>query len=127
MMTQELKNGAGAEFANSISSAACWRKFAGFTLKPRRNFAAGARNQLRILPSLSGNFGDLTAGLLAKSLGLPVNNNNQHRFIAATNVNDNCAAFSPRRCRKRRMTLSNAMDVSQPQLAARGGGCFGPP
>jgi threonine synthase len=31
----------------------------------------------------SGNFGDLTAGLLAKSLGLPVK-----RFIAATNAND---------------------------------------
>ncbi|MEK7257926.1 MAG: threonine synthase, partial [Bacteroidota bacterium] len=31
----------------------------------------------------SGNFGNLTAGLLAKKMGLPV-----HHFLAATNVND---------------------------------------
>ena len=31
----------------------------------------------------SGNFGNLTAGLIAKALGLPVK-----RFIAATNAND---------------------------------------
>ena len=31
----------------------------------------------------SGNFGNLTAGLIAKKMGLPIN-----RFIAATNVND---------------------------------------
>ncbi len=41
-----------------------------------------ARNQL-VISVPSGNFGDLTAGLLAKSLGLPVK-----RFIAATNAND---------------------------------------
>ncbi|EOL9863487.1 threonine synthase, partial [Escherichia coli O157:H7] len=59
-----------------------------------------------------GNFGDLTAGLLAKSLGLPVK-----RFIAATNVNDTVPRFlhdgqwSPKATQA---TLSNAMDVSQP-------------
>lgn len=60
----------------------------------------------------SGNFGDLTAGLLAKSLGLPVK-----RFIAATNVNDTVPRFlhdgkwAPKATQA---TLSNAMDVSQP-------------
>ncbi|HCH49280.1 MAG TPA: threonine synthase [Proteus sp.] len=60
----------------------------------------------------SGNFGDLTAGLLAKSLGLPVK-----RFIAATNINDTVPRYldngkwEPNRTVA---TLSNAMDVSQP-------------
>ncbi|MGF1732635.1 threonine synthase [Photobacterium kasasachensis] len=60
----------------------------------------------------SGNFGNLTAGLLAKSLGLPVK-----RFIAATNVNDTV----PRYLQNGEWapaptvpTISNAMDVSQP-------------
>ncbi len=70
-----------------------------------------ARNQL-VVSVPSGNFGDLTAGLLAKSLGLPVK-----RFIAATNVNDTVPRFlhdgqwSPKATQA---TLSNAMDVSQP-------------
>ena len=70
-----------------------------------------ARNQL-VISVPSGNFGDLTAGLLAKSLGLPVK-----RFIAATNVNDTVPRFlkegqwSPKATQA---TLSNAMDVSQP-------------
>lgn len=60
----------------------------------------------------SGNFGDLTAGLLAKSLGLPVK-----RFIAATNVNDTVPRFLKEGKwlpNATRATLSNAMDVSQP-------------
>ncbi|MGR5147759.1 threonine synthase [Photobacterium alginatilyticum] len=60
----------------------------------------------------SGNFGNLTAGLLAKSLGLPVK-----RFIAATNVNDTVPRYlqngewAPEPTVP---TISNAMDVSQP-------------
>jgi threonine synthase len=70
-----------------------------------------ARNQL-VVSVPSGNFGDLTAGLLAKSLGLPIK-----RFIAATNDNDTVPRFletgqwAPK---KTVATLSNAMDVSQP-------------
>ena len=70
-----------------------------------------ARNQL-VVSVPSGNFGDLTAGLLAKSLGLPVK-----RFIAATNANDTVPRFlkdgkwAPNATQA---TLSNAMDVSQP-------------
>lgn len=46
-----------------------------------------ARNHL-VISVPSGNFGDLTADLLAKSLSLPVK-----RFIAATNANDTVPRF----------------------------------
>ncbi len=69
------------------------------------------RNQL-VISVPSGNFGNLTAGLLAKSLGLPVK-----RFIAATNANDTVPRFLDSgkwQPHKTVATLSNAMDVSQP-------------
>lgn len=65
----------------------------------------------------SGNFGNLTAGLLAQQMGLPVSH-----FIAATNRNDVVPAFldtgvySPR---PSVATLSNAMDVGAPSNFAR--------
>lgn len=65
----------------------------------------------------SGNFGNLTAALLAKSMGLPV-----ECFIAATNANNVvpeylCGGeFSPRPSLS---TLSNAMDVGNPSNFAR--------
>jgi len=65
----------------------------------------------------SGNFGNLTAGLLAKRMGLPVDT-----FIAATNANDivpgylNNGIFSPRPSQQ---TISNAMDVGNPSNFAR--------
>ncbi|MCB0354823.1 MAG: threonine synthase, partial [Bdellovibrionales bacterium] len=60
----------------------------------------------------SGNFGNLTAGLFAQRMGLPV-----RRFIASTNVNDVVpefllgGKFSPRPSLQ---TISNAMDVGNP-------------
>jgi threonine synthase len=60
----------------------------------------------------SGNFGNLTAGLMAKRAGLPIS-----RFVAATNANDVVPAyletgrFEPRPSLP---TLSNAMDVGHP-------------
>jgi threonine synthase len=65
----------------------------------------------------SGNFGNLTAGLLAHKLGLPV-----HHFIAATNRNDvvpaylKTGAYTPRPSVP---TISNAMDVGNPSNFAR--------
>lgn len=64
-----------------------------------------------------GNFGNLTAGLLSKKMGLPID-----RFIAATNINDSVPRylrtgnFDPHISRK---TLSNAMDVGNPSNFAR--------
>jgi threonine synthase len=60
----------------------------------------------------SGNFGSLTAGLMAKRLGLPV-----ARFVAATNVNDvvpeylRSGEYHPRPSIP---TVANAMDVGAP-------------
>lgn len=60
----------------------------------------------------SGNFGNLTAGLIAKRIGLPVK-----RFVAATNVNDvvpeylRTGEYKPRASVR---TVANAMDVGAP-------------
>ena len=65
----------------------------------------------------SGNFGNLTAGLLAKRLGLPV-----EHFIAATNSNDVVPRFlkdGKYETRPSVPTLSNAMDVGAPSNFAR--------
>lgn len=65
----------------------------------------------------SGNFGNLTAGLLAKRTGLSI-----HKFIASTNSNDIVPAylstglFSPRPSHQ---TISNAMDVGNPSNFSR--------
>ena len=65
----------------------------------------------------SGNFGNLTAGLLAKEMGLPI-----HHFIAATNDNDvvpeylESGVYTPRPSVR---TISNAMDVGNPSNFAR--------
>jgi threonine synthase len=65
----------------------------------------------------SGNFGNLTGGLLAKRMGLPIK-----QFIAATNMNDivpeylKTKLFNPRPSRQ---TISNAMDVGNPSNFAR--------
>jgi threonine synthase len=65
----------------------------------------------------SGNFGNLTGGLIAKRMGLPI-----QQFIASTNVNDivpeylKTKAFNPRSSTQ---TISNAMDVGNPSNFAR--------
>ena len=65
----------------------------------------------------SGNFGNLTAGLFAKKMGLPI-----HKFIAATNANDvvpqylKTGEYKPTPSVR---TLSNAMDVGNPSNFAR--------
>jgi threonine synthase len=65
----------------------------------------------------SGNFGDLTAGLYARALGIPIS-----RFIAATNVNDTVpryletGTYSPKPSVR---TIANAMDVGAPSNFAR--------
>jgi len=65
----------------------------------------------------SGNLGNLTAGVIAARMGLPVS-----RFIAATNANDvlpDYLATGRFRARPSVPTLSNAMDVGDPSNFAR--------
>ena len=71
------------------------------------------KNKKDILFSVpSGNFGNICAGLLSKSMGLPVKH-----FIAATNINDTIPRYikdgflEPHPTKR---TISNAMDVSDP-------------
>lgn len=65
----------------------------------------------------SGNFGNITAGLMAKRMGLPVK-----RFIAANNRNDvflqylHTGVYTPR---PSVATIANAMDVGDPSNFAR--------
>lgn len=76
--------------------------------------ALGPRPVLFSTPS--GNFGNLTAGLMAKSLGL------ECRFVAATNANDVVPQYLETgiyTARPSLRTLSNAMDVGDPSNLAR--------
>ncbi|MEM7572853.1 MAG: threonine synthase [Bacteroidota bacterium] len=71
----------------------------------------------------SGNFGNLTAGLMAQRLGLPIDH-----FIAATNANDvvptylESGVYTPRPSVP---TLSNAMDVGSPSNFSRIANLYG--
>ena len=65
----------------------------------------------------SGNFGNLTGGLLANQMGLPV-----EKFIASLNVNDTFLDYldSGKLIKKETIkTISNAMDVSVPSNIER--------
>ena len=65
----------------------------------------------------SGNFGNITAGLIAKRMGLPIK-----RFIAANNANDifyqylQTGEYNPRHSVQ---TIANAMDVGDPSNFVR--------
>jgi threonine synthase len=74
-----------------------------------------AKNVVFSVPS--GNFGNITAGLIAKRMGLPV-----RRFIAANNSNDifyeylQTGEYNPRPSVQ---TIANAMDVGDPSNFVR--------
>ncbi|WP_343153890.1 threonine synthase [Buchnera aphidicola (Mindarus keteleerifoliae)] len=107
---EELKKITGLNSANSINisrllAQICYY-FEAFALIPKQK-------KIELIISVPcGNFGNLTAGLLAKSLGLPIKS-----FIAATNANDTVPRFlksgnwEPKNTIS---TISNAMDISRP-------------
>jgi threonine synthase len=104
----ELVRALGLNSANSINVARLLAQVC-YYFEAVAKLPAGAKPVFSIP---SGNFGNLTAGLLAHALGLPV-----QRMIAATNRNDTVPRFlasgqwDPRpTC----ATLTNAMDISLP-------------
>lgn len=107
---EELKTALALNSANSINISRLLAQIC-YYFEAVAQLPQGQRNQL-VVSVPSGNFGDLTAGLLAKSLGLPIK-----RFIAATNANDTVPRYLSSgqwQANATVATLSNAMDVSQP-------------
>lgn len=112
-LDRELSEQLNLTSANSINLS---------RLVPQSFYYIHAARQLDegVLPTFvvpSGNFGNLTAGLLAMRLGLPV-----EHFIAATNVNDvvpNYLASGQYQPRPSVTTISNAMDVGAPSNFVR--------
>jgi threonine synthase len=98
--------------ANSINVAR-WLPQMLYYIAAYQNLRTLGDKRLPVFSVPSGNFGNICAGLMARSIGLPVS-----RFIAATNVNDtvvrflNDMGYQPNPTVP---TLSNAMDVSDVQ------------
>ncbi|MEZ8011174.1 MULTISPECIES: threonine synthase [Vibrio] len=106
----ELRKEIGLNSANSINISRLMAQIC-YYFEAASQLTKEQRENL-VISVPSGNFGNLTAGLLAKALGLPVK-----RFIAATNENDTVPRYletgqwDPK---PTVVTTSNAMDVSQP-------------
>lgn len=106
----EITERAGLTSANSINIG---------RLLPQVVYHAFALSRLErpVVVVPSGNFGNLTAGLIARRLGWDV-----ARFVAATNVNDVVPEYlrtGDYRPRPSVRTLSNAMDVGAPSNLER--------
>ena len=106
----ELRQAIGLNSANSINISRLLAQVC-YYFEAAAQLPKEQRENL-VVSVPSGNFGNLTAGLIAKTLGLPIK-----RFIAATNANDTV----PRYLHSGNWlpnatvaTLSNAMDVSRP-------------
>lgn len=106
----QLREDIGLNSANSINISRLMAQIC-YYFEAASQMSKQERENL-VVSVPSGNFGNLTAGLLAKSLGLPIK-----RFIAATNANDTVPRYlqtgewDPK---PTVATTSNAMDVSQP-------------
>ena len=115
-MDQDLNRMLTLTSANSINVARFLpQAFYYFNAYAQLERAGKADNVVFCVPS--GNFGNITAGLIAWRMGLPV-----RRFIAANNRNDvfleylRTGVYSPRASVQ---TIANAMDVGDPSNFAR--------
>ncbi|NMH64759.1 threonine synthase [Shewanella salipaludis] len=107
---EDIREGLHLNSANSINISRLLAQVCYYFEAVAQAQALGFAEPVVAVPS--GNFGNLTAGLLAKAMGLPIK-----RFIAATNSNDTV----PRYLKSGDWvpettvaTMSNAMDVSEP-------------
>lgn len=106
----DLRQQIGLNSANSINISRLMAQICYYFEAVAQLSKAERENLVISVPS--GNFGNLTAGLFAKAMGLPVK-----RFIAATNANDTVPRYletgkwDPK---PTVATTANAMDVSQP-------------
>ena len=115
-MDEELRSKMFLTSANSINLARflpqSFYYFWGYALLKRMG-----REREVVVSVPSGNFGNLTAGLFAKQMGLPIKH-----FIAANNRNDifynylQTGEYNPR---PSIATIANAMDVGNPSNFAR--------
>ena len=115
-MDEELKTHMQLTSANSINVARFLpQAFYYFYAYAQMKKLGKADNLVICVPS--GNFGNITAGLFGKRMGLPVK-----RFIAANNRNDifyqylKTGVYTPR---PSIATIANAMDVGDPSNFAR--------
>lgn len=115
-LDKELNDAMVLTSANSINVARFLpQSFYYFNAYARLREAGNTNDLVFSVPS--GNFGNLTAGLFAKFMGLPVK-----RFIAANNENDvvyqylQTGLYEPRASVA---TIANAMDVGAPSNFAR--------
>ena len=100
----------GINSANSINISRLFAQVC-YYFEALAQVPADKREQV-VIAVPSGNFGNLTAGLIAKALGLPIK-----RMVAATNSNDTVPRYwrSGNWLPKSTVaTLSNAMDVAAP-------------
>lgn len=107
---QALREEIGLNSANSINISRLMAQIC-YYFEAAAQMTKAERDNL-VISVPSGNFGNLTAGLLAKALGLPIK-----RFIAATNANDTVPRYLETGKWEPKPTVattSNAMDVSQP-------------
>ncbi len=109
----DIRNGLQLNSANSINIARLLAQVCYYAEAAAR---APQRDQL-VFSIPSGNFGNITAGAIAKAIGIPIK-----RLLAATNINDTVPRFfqtgqwSPN---PTVATLSNAMDISAPNNYVR--------
>ncbi len=117
-LDKELNKARVLTSANSINVARFLpQAFYYFNAFARLKEAGKLADKEMVIAVPSGNFGNLTAGLIAAEMGLPVK-----QFIAANNQNDvvfeylKTGKYNPRKSVE---TIANAMDVGAPSNFAR--------